>query len=333
MSAAASISSLAVVAPALLELDEVSVLFHVHGATLTAVDAVSLRVATRDSVGLVGESGCGKTTVARCIVGLQRPQSGTVRLNEQPLGLRRSPEQRRAIQIVFQDPFSSLNPRLSVRKVLRELLSVHDLVPPSGSESRCRELMELVGLSASTLDGYPGGFSGGQRQRIAIARALAVEPRILVADEPTSALDVSVQAAVLDLFERVRAGLGVGVLFISHNLAAVRHLCERVAVMYLGRIVETGTREQIFSAAAHPYTRALLEAAPRMRAAASAAPGLRAEAPSPTRRPSGCAFHQRCPRAEELCARESPRLEPVEGAPDQLAACHFRDERGPVSGR
>jgi oligopeptide/dipeptide ABC transporter ATP-binding protein len=312
--------------PPLLEVDDVSVVFSIRGARLTAVDRVTLRLGAGESLGLVGESGSGKTTLARCIVGLQRPAAGAIMLDHAPLGLRRSPTERRAIQIVFQDPFSSLNPRLSVRRVLRELLTVHHLAPADRLETRCRELMELVGLPASVLDGYPGGFSGGQRQRIAIARALAVEPRVLVADEPTSALDVSVQAAVLDLFEEIRSGLGVGVLFISHNLAAVRHLCERVAVMYLGAIIETGPREAIFAAPRHPYTRALLDAAPRIHPAAATPPQLRGEAPSPIARPSGCAFHLRCPRAEPLCQRESPRLEPVAGQPARAAACHFRDE-------
>ena len=313
----------------LLEVDAVSVVFRVHDGALVALDSVSLELRPRETVGLVGESGCGKTTLARCIVGLQRPDSGAVRLDGAPLGQRRSARERRAVQIVFQDPYSSLNPRLSVRRTLRELLSVHGLSSREGLEARCRELIELVGLPPEALDGYPGGFSGGQRQRIAIARALAVEPRLLLADEPTSALDVSVQAAVLDLFAEIRSRLGVSVLFISHNLAAVRHLCERVLVMYLGQVVESGTREAIFSDPRHPYTRALLAAAPRIHPVASAPLPLRGEAPSAIHRPAGCSFHLRCPRAEPICSIEEPRLEPVAGEPARRAACHFRDDPAP----
>jgi len=312
--------------PPLLEVDAVSVRFRVSDAYLIALESVSLALSQGETVGLVGESGCGKTTLARCIVGLQRPDEGVIRLDGAALRQRRSAAERRAVQIVFQDPFSSLNPRLSVRRVLRELLTVHGLASGAALEARCRGLIELVGLPPSTLDGYPGGFSGGQRQRIAIARALAVEPRLLIADEPTSALDVSVQAAMLDLFAEIRSRLGVCVLFISHNLAAVRHLCERVLVMYLGEVVESGTREAIFSGPRHPYTRALLAAAPRIRPHLDAPLPLRGEAPSAIHRPAGCTFHLRCVRAEAICEVEAPRLEPVAGQPGRLAACHFRDE-------
>ena len=211
-----------------------------HGRPLRAVDTVSLQVAEGEVLGLVGESGCGKTTVAKCITGQVAPTSGTVRFDGRELGRKRAAEERRAIQMVFQDPYSSLNPRMTVRQVLRELLLVHRLVPRSGVEERCRELMTVVGLPHGALDCLPGQFSGGQRQRIAIARALAVEPRVIIADEPVSALDVSVQATILRLFEDLRSRLGLTVVFISHNLAVVRHLSDRVAVMYLGRIVGGG---------------------------------------------------------------------------------------------
>ncbi|MDX6569763.1 MAG: peptide/nickel transport system ATP-binding protein [Gaiellales bacterium] len=310
-----------------LEIDDLSVTFPTPSGPLAAVDSVSLSVRPGETLGLVGESGCGKTTLARCVAGLQLPGSGSIRLDGRALSPRRSRAEHRAIQIVFQDPFSSLNPRLSVRRVLTQLLAVHGLAHGAAAEARCRELMGLVGLPAGALDGYPSAFSGGQRQRIAIARALAVEPRILVADEPTSALDVSIQATILGLFDDLRTQLSISILMISHNLAAVRHLCERVAVMYLGRIVEVAPRDELFSDPRHPYTYALLRAAPRLRVVpGTARPRLIGEPPSATARPSGCAFHPRCPRAEERCSADRPELVEIEGRPG-LAACHFRNER------
>ena len=310
---------------ALLEVEAVSVSFATPGGPLPAVDDASLSLGAGETLGLVGESGCGKTTLARSIAGLQRPGSGRIRLDGEELSWHRSRAEHRAVQIVFQDPFSSLNPRLSVRRVLTELLRAHGLARGAAAEARCRELMALVGLPAGALDGYPGAFSGGQRQRIAIARALAVEPRVMIADEPTSALDVSVQATILALFEDLRSRLGIGVLMISHNLAAVRQLCDRVAVMYLGRIIEVGTRAEIFADPRHPYTQALLTAAPRLRSSlADERPRLRGEPPSATNRPSGCAFHPRCPRAEAICSAERPDLLPVAWS-GAVAACHFRD--------
>jgi oligopeptide transport system ATP-binding protein len=315
--------------PAALEIDHLSVTFPSPGGPLHAVADVSLSVGRGEALGLVGESGCGKTTLARCVIGLQAPSAGTVQLDGVDLSQKRTRADFRAIQIVFQDPFSSLNPRLSVRRVLRQLLAVHNLAEGAAAEARCRELMELVGLSAVALDGYPSAFSGGQRQRIAIARALAVEPRILIADEPTSALDVSIQATILGLFADLRSQLSISILLISHNLAAVRHLCERVAVMYLGRIVEIAPREELFDDPRHPYTQALLAAAPRIHAQADQARSrLTGEPPSATAPPSGCAFHPRCPRARERCSIERPELESIEGGRPGRAACHFRNETG-----
>jgi oligopeptide/dipeptide ABC transporter ATP-binding protein len=300
-----------------------------HGQRLTAVEEVSLSVSEGETLGIVGESGCGKSTVARCLAGLLQPGSGSVWLRGQRLGARRTREQRRAVQLVFQDPYSSLNPRLSVRSVLEELLMFHGLARGEALEPRCRELMALVGLPQDALDGYPSSFSGGQRQRIAIARALAVQPQVVVADEPISSLDVSVQAAILALFEDLRDRLGIAMVLISHNLAVVRHICDRAAVMYLGRVVEVGEREQIFGDPRHPYTRALLSAAPRLR------PGpdrvtvrLKGEPPSMTARPTGCAFHPRCPRAEPVCTSQLPELLAAPAGSSHLAACHFREERG-----
>jgi oligopeptide/dipeptide ABC transporter ATP-binding protein len=324
VSAAAPLAAAPSGAP-VLEVADLSVTYHSHGA-LRAVDSVSLALLRGETLGLVGESGCGKTTVAKCLAGLHRPDAGRISLDGVELSSRRTRSERRAIQMVFQDPYSSLNPRLSVRSALAELVTVHGLARGPAVEARCRELMSLVGLSAAALDGYPSAFSGGQRQRIAIARALSVEPRILIADEPTSALDVSVQAAILSLFGELQARLGITILLISHNLAAVRQLCGRVAVMYLGRIVEIGASEGVFSDARHPYTQALLAAAPRILSRHGAArPRLRGEPPTATAIPTGCPFHPRCPRAEAVCAVERPELAPARGSTVR-AACHFRDE-------
>jgi peptide/nickel transport system ATP-binding protein len=248
-----------------LEVRDVRVSFHRSGHDpVVAVDGVSLSVPAGGAVGLVGESGCGKSTLARVITGIQRPDEGEVSLDGQLLASRRTREQYRAVQLVFQDPYSSLNPRRTIRSVLRELLRVHELGTGEQANRRCAELMELVGLPQAALDRRPAAFSGGQRQRLAIARALAVEPSVIVADEPVSALDVSIQATILELFARLREELGVGLLLISHNLAVVRQLCDEVAVMLHGQIVELGEREQIFGSPQNPYTQTLLEAVPRL---------------------------------------------------------------------
>jgi oligopeptide/dipeptide ABC transporter ATP-binding protein len=315
------------VADSIVEVEHLSVSYRVeHGRLLRAVEDVSFEVAEGEVLGLVGESGCGKTTIARCIVGQIAPNAGVVRLDGREISQKRTTEDRRAIQMVFQDPYSSLNPRMTVRQVLSELLKFHRLVPPDRLEERCVELMALVGLPKDALDGLPNQFSGGQRQRIAIARALAVEPRVIIADEPVSALDVSVQATILRLFEDLGARLGLTILFISHNLAVVRHLSRSVVVMYLGRIVEQGERESVFVDPRHPYTRALLRAAPRLYQTDLARPAVKGEPPSPIDIPCGCSFHPRCPRAEKVCAELRPALENVGTGTDHMAACHFRDE-------
>ena len=309
--------------PPLLEARGLNVSFPAgSGHRLTAVEDLSLSLLRGETLGIVGESGCGKSTVAKCLVGLLQPVSGTVCLLGETLGRRRTGEQHRAVQLVFQDPYSSLNPRLAVRSVLEELLSFYNLARGDALDRRCRELMALVGLPEGALDGYPSSFSGGQRQRIAIARALAVEPQVIVADEPISALDVSVQAAILALFADLRDRLGIGIVLISHNLAAVRHVCDRAAVMYLGRIVEVGDKADIFGDPRHPYTKALLAAAPRLRPRRQRkAPSLRGEPPSMTARPPGCPFHPRCPRAEPICAEQLPPLLAVgpAGSPARVA--------------
>jgi peptide/nickel transport system ATP-binding protein len=248
-----------------LTVEDVRVSFHRRGHDpVVAVDGVSLAVPAGGAVGLVGESGSGKSTLARVITGIQVPDQGEVRLDDMLLQPRRTRSQHRAVQLVFQDPYSSLNPRRTIRSVLRELLAVHDLAQGAAADRRCSELMALVGLPEGALDRRPGAFSGGQRQRLAIARALAVEPSVIVADEPVSALDVSIQATILELFARLRSELGVSLLLISHNLAVVRQLCDQVAVMYHGQIVEFGERHQIFSAPQHTYTQTLLDAVPRL---------------------------------------------------------------------
>ncbi len=298
-----------------------------RGQRLTAVEDVNVSVSAGETLGIVE---VGEREVHRWPVAWRDCCTWTPGLSRCAEAARRPAHrgQHGAVRLVFRDPYSSLNPRLSVRSVLGELLVFHGLAKGEAVERRCRRLMALVGLPADALDGYPSSFSGGQRQRIAIARALAVEPQVVVADEPISSLDVSVQAAILALFADLRDRLGICMVLISHNLAVVRNICDRAAVMYLGRVVEVGEREEIFTDPRHPYTRALLAAAPRLRPGPDGvAVRLRGEPPSPTARPTGCEFHPRCPRAEPLCTVE--RAEPLPAPPDssRLAACHFRDEK------
>ena len=299
---------------------------------LRAVDGVDLTIRRGETLGLVGESGCGKSTLGRAIVGLCNPTAGTVSYRGEALGAKRERSRRRRIQMVFQDPYSSLNPRLTVRQTLSELLLAHKLVPKASVEARCRELLDLVGLGARALDAHPRQFSGGQRQRVAIARALALEPELLIADEPVSALDVSVQATVLNLLEELREKLGLTMLLIAHNMAVVRHVADRVAVMYLGRIVEEAPTDELFTNARHPYTQGLLRAVPRLvPGRASEEAGVVGDPPSPVDLPTGCRFHPRCPIAQEpLCSTEDPVLTGSSAAA-HTAACHFAwTERPPA---
>ena len=255
-----------------IELQEVFVSFPGRGTAgeslrrrrVVAVDGVSFSVARGECVGIVGESGCGKSTLVRTIVGLQKPDSGRIMIEGQLLGAHIDRAQRRRIQLVFQDPFSALNPDMKIGSMLGELLRVHRLVPRRSINSRCGELLAAVGLSADYLDVYPQGLSGGQRQRVSIARALALEPEIILADEVVSALDVSVQADILNLIIRLRQELGLTVLFISHDLAVVRQLCDRVLVMHQGRVVESGPVERVFASPEHDYTKTLLDSIPRL---------------------------------------------------------------------
>jgi len=291
---------------------------------LHAVDGVDLQVMPGEALGLVGESGSGKSTLARAIVGLQPLSRGSIRFEGTTLPASRSRPQRRRIQMVFQDPYSSLNPRMTVHQVLRELLRVHHVVPKDRVDERCRELLDLVGLRHDSLDSYPRQFSGGQRQRVAIARALALQPDVLVADEPVSALDVSVQATILNLLRDLQRELGLTLLFIAHNLAVVRHLCDRVAVMYLGRIVEVARTEELFANPRHPYTQGLLQAIPRLQPGrASEAVAVEGDPPSPMNLPTGCRFHPRCPLSQPICHTDDPGLTAGPATSEHIAACHF----------
>ncbi len=301
---------------------------------LRAVDGVDLEVGRGEALALVGESGSGKSTLALALSGLQPVNSGEIKLNGTTVGARRSLADRRRVQMVFQDPYSSLNPRLTVGSVLRELLRVHHVVPRGEVGAESKRLLTLVGLPEEAVGAYPRQFSGGQRQRIAIARALALRPEVLIADEPVSALDVSVQATILNLLASLRAELGLSLLLISHNLAVVRHLCDRVAVMYLGRIVEVASTEQLFGDPRHPYTRALLAAIPRLAAGApdAEAPAISGDPPSPLNIPAGCRFRTRCPIAQQRCEEEDPELTGAAEAPGHLAACHFAFTPAPPAG-
>ncbi|HET9986040.1 MAG TPA: oligopeptide/dipeptide ABC transporter ATP-binding protein [Longimicrobiales bacterium] len=290
-----------------------------------AVDGVSFWVGRGETLGLVGESGSGKTTTGRTLLRLTEPTDGTARFEGQnvfALGGAELRKLRRRAQIVFQDPYGSLNPRMTVGETLREVLKVHDLARGGAASARVRELLETVGLRREAEARYPHEFSGGQRQRIGIARALSVEPDFIVCDEPVSALDVSVQAQVLNLLEDLQERLGLAYLFIAHDLSVVEHVSDRIAVMYLGRIVELGDARAVVATPRHPYTKALLSAVPALDPAARRGRiVLRGDIPSPAAPPSGCPFHPRCPHPlkDADCARVVPPL--AEKAPAQFAAC------------
>jgi oligopeptide/dipeptide ABC transporter ATP-binding protein len=291
--------------------------------SLRAVDGVSFDVAAGATLGIVGESGCGKSTLGRLILRLLEPTGGTIRFaGEDLLALGRAEMQRkrREMQIIFQDPFGSLNPRMRVGTIVGEGLEVHDLARGAARRRRVLDLLERVGLRADAYERYPHEFSGGQRQRIGIARALAVEPRLIVADEPVSALDVSIQAQIVNLLQDLQEQMGLTYVFIAHDLRIVEHISHRIAIMYLGRIVELADSAELYANPRHPYTRALLSAVPvpdpRERRERIVLPG---DAPSPVEPPSGCPFHPRCTHAEERCRRDAPRLE---GRQSHRVACH-----------
>ncbi len=296
-----------------------------------AVDGVSFHVGRGETLALVGESGCGKTTVARTLLRLQEPTAGQVLYRPDPaqepvdlltLGQRRLRRYRRDLQLIFQDPYQSLNPRMSVGELVGEAIYVHGLARGKELQRRVHGLLGRVGLLPEAARRFPHEFSGGQRQRIGIARALALSPRFVVCDEAVSALDVSVQAQIVNLLRDLQAELGLSYLFIAHDLAVVRHVSDRIAVMYLGRIVETGTTSEVFARPAHPYTQALLSAVPRPDPRRrSARIVLQGEVPSALQPPSGCHFRTRCPVAEARCAESYPELRRL--GPDHSAACHL----------
>ena len=277
-----------------------------------ALSGVSVAVHAGETLGIVGESGCGKSTLARALVRLHRPDAGMVRFEGDDIASLTGPALlrfNRAVQMVFQDPFASLNPRMTVGATLAEALRVHHSVAEADIQARVLALLDQVQLPASAAARHPHEFSGGQRQRIGIARALAVEPRVIIADEPVSALDVSVQAQIVNLFVELQERLGLALVFITHDLRLVRHMTHRVAVMYLGRVVETGPTQTLFAAPRHPYTRALISAVPSLTPGQPKAEAVRGELPSPLNPPSGCAFHPRCPIAEPRCAVDAPTLD------------------------
>lgn len=300
-----------------------------RNAQLQAVCDLSLTLKRGETLGLVGESGCGKSTTGKLILQLQKADSGSVRFagtDLTRLSARRLRPYRRQLQMIFQDPFASLNPRLNIGAILSEPLSIHRLVPSRRISDRVAELLEKVGLQADHAGRYPHEFSGGQRQRIGIARALAVEPQVIIADEPVSALDLSVQAQILNLLQSLRAEQDLSYLFIAHDLAVIEHVSDRIAVMYLGRIVEQCSAAELYRNPRHPYTEALLNAVPRPDPGSPRPAALSGEIPSPINPPSGCAFHPRCPYAQQRCRSERPELQPV-GA-EHLAACHFSEQVG-----
>jgi oligopeptide transport system ATP-binding protein len=321
--------------PDLLQVKGLTKYFPLKGGLLSrevdrvhAVDGVSFSIAAGETLGMVGESGCGKSTTGRCILRLIEPSSGEVRFNGQdvtamnPQALR---EVRRDMQIIFQDPFASLNPRMTVEAIIGEALTIHKLTKsPADYQARVVDLLETVGLNADHMRRFPHEFSGGQRQRIGIARALAVSPKLIVCDEPVSALDVSIQAQVINLLEDLQAKMGLTYLFIAHDLSVVEHISNRVAVMYLGRVVEIAPSRDLYTRPKHPYTEALLSAVPIPDPKAKKQRiVLTGDVPNPVNRPSGCHFHPRCPKATERCKVEEPVLKAV-GTQHQ-AACHLND--------
>jgi peptide/nickel transport system ATP-binding protein len=298
-------------------------------AAVCAVDGVSFSLERGRTLGLVGESGCGKSTLGRCILRLHDADRGEIRFDGVDLTRLGEAEllpYRKRLQVVFQDPYASLNPRQRVGRTLSEVLAVHGIDGgPAGRDRRVAELLVQVGLSPADARKYPGEFSGGQRQRIGIARALAVEPELLIADEPLSALDVSIQAQILQLLLDLRASLGLTMIFISHDLRVVRYLSDEVAVMYLGKIVERAPTATLFAHPRHPYTAALLSAVPEVGGERRDSIPIEGEPPSAVHVPAGCRFHPRCPWREARCLREPPALEPL--APAHLVACHVAADR------
>jgi peptide/nickel transport system ATP-binding protein len=297
----------------------------VEARAVQAVSEVSLTIWRGEALGLVGESGCGKSTLGRVIAGILTPSAGEVRLESRPV-MANGRKSTTRIQTVFQDPFASLDPRMRIGETIIEGPLTHGLVRPADARAFARRWLETVGLDPDFVARYPHQFSGGQRQRVAIARALAMNPDVLVCDEPVASLDVSIQAQIINLFLRLRRELDLTMLFISHDLGVVRHLCERVAVMYLGRIVELGPTREVYAAPRHPYTKALIEAVPKLEGGAAIFRPIAGEIPSPLDPPRACAFHPRCPLAIERCRVERPLLREI--GPARRSACHRAEEVG-----
>lgn len=302
---------------------------HADKGILRALDSIDLQIHRGEIIGVVGESGCGKSTLAKLVVRMESPTAGRVLIEGRDAASLSNEELRafpRKIQLVFQDPYGALAPRMTIGSAIEDPLRIHGMGDAASRKRRVAELLTLVGLGERLAGRFPHQLSGGQRQRVNIARALALEPEILVLDEPVSALDVSVQAQVLNLLRALHQQLGLTFLFISHDLRVVRYLCQTVAVMYLGNIVEYGDAETVFSRPRHPYTLALLNSIPdhQIATAEQRAVLLSGEVPSPIHRPSGCPFHTRCPMARELCSSSRPLLREV--TPGQMSACHFSDE-------
>jgi peptide/nickel transport system ATP-binding protein/oligopeptide transport system ATP-binding protein len=314
------------------------ILFQKQVGAVHAVDDVSFDIRKGETLGIVGETGCGKSTTARLVMRLLDPTSGTIKLEGEDitsLGGVRLKGLRAKMQMVFQDPYSSLNPRKTIGSIIADPFEIHNLHKGEGERKRAvQALMEQVGLNPEHYNRYPHEFSGGQRQRIGVARALALDPEIIIADEPVSALDVSIQAQVLNLLNDLKRDRGITLVLISHDLSVIRHMCDRVGVMYLGSMVELATSEELYAFPRHPYTGALLSAVPVPEPGARAKRGrqiLSGDVPSPTNPPSACRFHTRCPKAQEKCSVDAPPLEQKDGG--GLAACHFPLTREEVEAR